>query len=140
MTHQPGNDWHDAEPLVMLRYIAAERLPPQVLVELERQTGLAPLELAQALLKGQLQVYLVGTILAAVRKVGSTLVLSATLQLGPAGAHMRGLAAGLRRLAREWQCTSIETTSYSPQVTKLLKLLGARPVAVTLVMETSDEQ
>jgi hypothetical protein len=56
------------------------------------------------------------------------------------GAHARGIIAGMVRLAKDWNCSRIETCCYSGVLMKVLARLGARAESVNMVMEVHDGQ
>lgn len=54
------------------------------------------------------------------------------------GAHIRGITRNLQRLARDWDCSKIQTVTYSPRLAEMIMNLGGVLESCTLTLESME--
>lgn len=128
-----------------MNYIAPNQVTAEHLAMLEKSYAASPmherlniLQIMKLLETNEVKLFEVphGVVLAEVRKGNGTRRLSIPgFYCSMYGAHARGIVAGLKRLAKSWQCTEIETCVYSRSLMQIILKLGGRVESVNLVME-----
>lgn len=95
------------------------------IAQLQQLSKRAADDFARGLLTHAYQAYRLGGLLICVAKYGTELELMAVLQQGATGTNFRAVTRNLRRLADDWNCTAIVTSTTDERVKTLIEALGA---------------
>jgi hypothetical protein len=129
----------------MLEYIAPGEMKVEDFLLLEQSFLAAPetdrpsrAEIASAIMSGRSKIFRtagLGIVMVRLLRSATSRRLLIEAICMPQGGFIKAWAADLKRLARDWSCDTIETTSFDPRLTRAIKHCGAQVEAVVLTLE-----